>query len=141
MRRPPPAAFTLIDTVAGIVVLAVALPALLWALRDAQIQRIDPVRTSTARWLAVEKIEDIIADRHSTTRGYGYLVAGNYPAEASLAGFPGFTRSVALAETRADLTTAGEGYMRVTVSVAWTDGHGAARTLSIASVLTEYDPS
>ncbi|MHC5023414.1 MAG: type IV pilus modification PilV family protein [Planctomycetota bacterium] len=131
--------FTLIETIAAIVILAVALPPMLYAVREAHLQRVAPVQASTARWLAVEKLEDIIADRHSTTRGYDYLIPANYTSETPVSGFGAYERSVTLTETLADLTTAGDGYMKVTVIVSWTDATGAARSLSISTVLTEYD--
>lgn len=132
--------FTLIEAIAAIVILAAAIPPLLFSIRAAHRQRVDPVLTSRARWLATEKLEDVIADRHSSTRGYDYLTAGNYPDENSVAGFQNFARTVTFAETEADLTTPGEGYMNVTVEVSWTDGGGDARSLSVSTVLTEYDP-
>lgn len=132
-------AFTLIEAIAAIVILSIAIPPLLFSIRAAHRQRVDPVLASTARWLATEKLEDIIADRHSTTRGYDYLIAGNYSAEAQVTGFTNFSRSVSFSEKEADLTTAGTGYMIVTVTVGWTDGGGTARSLSVATVLTEYD--
>jgi prepilin-type N-terminal cleavage/methylation domain-containing protein len=130
--------FTLIETIAAIVVLAIAMPPMLWAIRDAHIQRVDPVLTSRARWLATEKLEDIIADRHSTTRGWEHLITGNYPDEETVSGFTNFSRSVTFAETGADLSSAGTGYMTVTVKVTFNDGSGEERTVSVATVLTEY---
>ncbi len=138
--RTQPRGFSLIETITAIVILSVALPGMLWTVREAHVQRVNPMLLSTARWLAVEKLEDVIADRHSTTRGFAYLVAGNYPAENPVAGYPAFTRSVSFNETLADLVTAGSGYMNVTVQVGWTDSEGTARTLSISTVLTEYTP-
>ncbi len=95
---------------------------------------------SRARWLATEKLEDVIADRHSTTRGYDYLISGNYPPEAAVSGFPQFSRSVTLTETEADLVSAGTGYLTVEVAVGWTDTQGVGRTLEVSTVLTEYEP-
>lgn len=138
MRSSRSRSFTLIETVAAIVILAVGVPPLLWAIRDAQVQRVNPVLASRARWLATEKLEDIIADRHSATRGYAYLAAGNYPAEPTITGFPAFSRSVTLTETQADLSTPGSGFMIVTVSVDWMDARGVARTLAVSTVLASY---
>ncbi len=140
LSRTQPRGFSLIETIAAIVILSVALPAMLWTVAEAHVQRVNPMLLSTARWLAVEKLEDVIADRHSTTRGYVYLVTGNYPAENPVTGYLAFTRSVAFNETLADLVTAGSGYMNVTVQVGWTDGLGTAQTMSISTVLTEYTP-
>lgn len=137
-----PRAFTLMETVAAIGVLAIAVPSLMFAIREAETQRVNPVLASRARWLAAEKLEDVIADRHSTTRGWTYLVAGNYPAENPVSGFPGFGRTVTLTEYRADLTTVDSsgGYMVADVAVTWTDATATSRTLTVSTVVTEYTP-
>jgi prepilin-type N-terminal cleavage/methylation domain-containing protein len=135
----PSRAFTLIETIAAIVILAVALPPLLWAVRESHVQRVTPVQISTARWLAAEQLEDIIADRHSSTRGYSFVVPGNYPAEPSVAGFPAFGRSVAITETGPDLLTAGQGFKLVTVQVTWADARSAARILALSTVVTNHE--
>lgn len=136
-------AFTLIECIVAIVILAVAVPAMVLAVREAHSRRAAPVLASRASWLAVEKLEDVIADRNSTTRGYTYLNATNYPAELAITDFPGFSRSVAFTETTANLATAGYGYMRVTVTVNWTDpgpSGGTSRSLRLSTVLTDYTP-
>lgn len=135
MRR----GFTLIEAVASIVILSVAVPPMLFAVRALHRSRSSAVMASTARWLAVEKLEDVIADRHSATRGYSYLTAGNYAVEWTVTGFTAFTRSVAFVQTGADLSTPGTGYKRCTVTVSWTD-QGSARSLAIATVVTDYTP-
>ena len=86
------------ETVAAIVILAIAVPPMVWALREGHTQRVNPVMASTARWLLTEKLDDIIADRHSTTRGWAYLIPGNYTAESPVTDFDGFDRSVTLTE-------------------------------------------
>lgn len=133
-------AFTLIEAIAAIVLLAVAVPPMMWAVRESHISRVNPVLASRARWLAVTRLEGVIADRYSVTRGYDWLIAGNYPAEPTISDSPGFSRSVQFSETTADLATAGNGYMNVVVSVAWTDATGQTRTLDVATVLTEFTP-
>ena len=133
-------AFTLIESLAAVVILAIAIPPMLWSIREAHVGRVDAILSSRARWLATEKLEDVIADRHSTTRGYTYLTTGNYSAESPVTGFANFNRSVALTETTADLSTSGSGYMNVTVSVTWNDAMGTARTMAISTVLTDYTP-
>ena len=92
-RRRHKHGFTLIETVASIVILAVAVPPIMWAISEAEAERVTPVMASRARWLAVEKLEDVIADRHSTTRGWSYLIPGNYAAETPVTGFTGMNRS------------------------------------------------
>ena len=133
-------AFTLVEGIVSIVILGTATPAILWAVRQAHRDRVGPVQASRARWLATEKLEDIIADRHSSTRGYTYLNSGNYAAESSITGYAGFTRSVAFVETGPDLITSGSGYMKATVTVGWTDTSGVAQALAISTVITDYTP-
>ncbi len=139
--------FTLIETVAAIIILAVAVPPMLWAITESQRMRMNPMLASTARWLAVEKLEDVIADRHSTTlRGYAWVVGGgDYVVEnpGDITGYSGFSRQVTLLETKADLSTTAPpplGYLTVTVTVGWVDAKGNNQTLDISTVLTEYTP-
>ena len=130
--------FTLIESIAAVVILSIATPPMLWAIREAHTQRVNHVLSSRARWLATEKLEDVIADRHSTTRGYTYLVTGNYATESSVTGYTNFARSVTFTETDADLSTSGSGYMTVDVTVTWTDAVGTAQSLTVSTVLTDY---
>jgi prepilin-type N-terminal cleavage/methylation domain-containing protein len=134
--------FTLIEGITAVVIIGVAMPPMMWALRQAQKQRVNAVLASRARWLTCEKLEDIIADRHSTTRGYAYLVAANYPAESSINNFPGFTRAVTLLETSSNLSTptVGGGFMKVTVTTSYNDASQVARSVSLSSVVTNYTP-
>ncbi|MAE65418.1 MAG: hypothetical protein CMJ18_14200 [Phycisphaeraceae bacterium] len=133
-------AFTLIEAIASVVILSIAVPTMTWSLAQAHEQRVNPVLTSRAEWLATEKLEQIIADRHSTTRGYSYLAVGNYPNEPAVTGFPAYSRAVTFTETTADLSTSGTGYMVVRVDVTWNDGTGTSRTMSISTVVTDYTP-
>jgi prepilin-type N-terminal cleavage/methylation domain-containing protein len=129
--------FTLIEGIAAIVILSITVPPMLWSLRAAHRHRTGAVLASRARWLACEKLEDVMADRHG--RGYSYLTAANYPAEASISGFPAFSRIVTLTQTSADLVTPGSGYMRVECTVSYSDS-GVARSLTISTILTDYSP-
>ena len=133
--------FTLIETIAAVVILSLSIPPVLYAISEAHIQRVNPVLASKARWLAEEKLEEVIADRHSAARGYDYLQSSNYPAESPVDGFDQFTRRITLQERTPDLATPspGSGFMVVAVELSWTDATGTLRTLSIETVLTEYD--
>jgi type II secretory pathway pseudopilin PulG len=137
-KRRLSSAFTLIEAIIAIVILSVAMPPMLWAIRDSQTSRVSPILTSRARWLATEKLEDVIADRHSTTRGYSYVVSGNYAAEPTITGFPGFSRSVAITESGAAFVTGGTGYKLITVTVSWTDARAQSRSLALSTVVTDY---
>lgn len=136
--RPVPntRGFSLIEAIAAIVILGVAMPSMLAAIASAHRARVTPVMASQARWLAIERMEDVIADRASPERGWEYVVAGNYPLETEVPGAVAFTRSVRIIETGADLTTPGEGYKSVNVTVSWTH---ESKTLSVSfdTVLTE----
>jgi len=138
VKRPHRRAFSLIEAIACVVMLSIAVPPMLWAVQSAHRQRVNPMLASKARWLATEKLEDVIADRHSSTRGYDYLTSGNYSVESAITDFPGFTRSVSFAEKGPDLSSAGDGYMLVTVTVSWTDASGTTQSLEVSTVLTEY---
>lgn len=105
--RTHPRGITLIEAIAAIVVASIALPSMLWAMQGAHVTRGSAYGTR-ARWLAAEKLEDIIADRHSVSRGYSYIVAGNYPFEGNVAGFENFSRTVTITETGVSLS--GEGF-------------------------------
>ncbi len=132
--------FTLIEAIIAIVIVSTALPATLVFMSDAQTRRAGPILAGRARWLAGEKLEDIIADRHSGTRGWSYIASNNYPAEPSISGFAGFSRSVSISETGASLTGGGTGYRTVTVTVGWMDPVRGATSLSLATVLTDFTP-
>lgn len=132
--------FTLIETVAAIIILAVAVPAMLWAVTEAHQRRANPVMVTTARWLAIEKLEDTIGDRHSLAVGYGALAGGS---DTPVPGYPGFNRTTTVTQHGAwdNVTTswsAGTGYKTITVVVQWTDSDGDTMSLSINTVVTDY---
>lgn len=137
MARP---AFTLMECVIAVIIIGVATPAMFFAMRNASLDTITNLQVSRACWLAQEKLEDVIADRHSTTRGYAYVFAANYPAEPTLTGFPGFTRSVTIGETGATLTGSGTGYKKITVTVTYPDWSGATRSFAVQTIVTNYTP-
>lgn len=133
--------FTLVEAVCAIVIISVALPGMYWAMRDAQTKRADPVLANRARLLAQERLEDIIADRHSSTRGYAYVVSGNYASEPAVTGFTNMARSVTITESGANLVAgSGTGYKTVAVTVSFRDGRNTSRTLTLSTVLTDYTP-
>lgn len=130
--------FSLVEAIAGILVMSIAVPPMILAVSDAQIRRAGITQASRARWLATERLEDMIADRHSSTRGYDYLHASNYTDESDIQDAPGFTRRVQIAETGPDLVTPGAGYKHLTVMIDWVDPEQGPTTLSISTVVTDY---
>ncbi len=141
MNRTPAqrGAFTLIEGIIAIVILSLAVPPMLWAVRAAQGVRAEPLQASRARWLAAEKLEDIIADSASPTRGYTYIAPANYPSERTVPGFSTFARSVSISETGFDLVSPGVGCKTATVTITWSSPRGQ-KTLSLATVLTSPNP-
>lgn len=131
-------AMTLVECIAAVVILALAAPPLLLAARTAAHAQADPVLMSTARWLATEKLEDVIADRHSSTRGFDWVSGAHYLNEAPVAGFPAFSRSVSVESTGVNLVSAGSAAKVVTVTVSWQDSRGRNQNLSVATALTDY---
>ncbi|MDX2115855.1 MAG: prepilin-type N-terminal cleavage/methylation domain-containing protein [Planctomycetota bacterium] len=129
--------FTLVETIAVLVVLAVFVPPALLAVRDSAVRSVSATLVSRARWLATEKLEDIIADRHSTTRGYAYVDESSYPDEPAVADSPQFSRSVSVVETGADLLSAGAGYKRIAVTVSWNDPIRGLQSIVIETAVTD----
>lgn len=111
---------TIIETVAAIVILSVALPTLLSTFAEASHQSIKPYQQSIASMLAIERMEEIVARRYRGTDGYGAVTTANFPAESPVSGFSGFSRTVSVSYVNADLSAAGsdQGYKRVTVDVS-----------------------
>jgi prepilin-type N-terminal cleavage/methylation domain-containing protein len=137
-RRHARRALTLLEVVATLVILGIAAPALLMAVRDATVRRASVQQQTVARWLICEKLEDITADRHSATRGWNYIAVGNYPDEATVNGFTAYSRTTAITETDFDLVTPGTGYRTVTVTVIYNDARDGARSISISTVFADY---
>lgn len=129
---------SLVEAIVAVVLISIATPPVLLAMRDASVRRSGQTLTARARWLAAERLETILADRYSTLRGYSYLTSANYPAESSIAGFPGFTRSVSFNIT-APKFVAGTGFNRVTVTVSYTDPRLGATSLSLSTLVTDLN--
>ncbi len=144
MPSARPRGFTLIETVAAIVILALAIPPMLWAVSEAHMQRANPMLASTARWLVIEKFEDVVADRHGPG-GFAGLTPG-VTNETPIVGFAAYNRTVTISaehDTWDNVGSAwpvppGTGYKTITVAVDWTDAGGDARSLSISTVVTDY---
>jgi Tfp pilus assembly protein PilV len=96
-ERTASAGFTLPEVILIIVIAGVALLPLSMLFANTSIRSSDARNASVAAQLAEAKMEEIAADKNSPSRGFSYLVAGNYPAESPVAAFPGYNRSVAFA--------------------------------------------
>lgn len=139
-RRSRHAAFTLIELVAAVMLMSIAFPPLAIAMRDGVVRQAGMNQRIVARWLAHERLEQVIADRHSASgaKGYPNILTANYAAESPVSGWPAFNRSVAVSETTQNLATAGTGYKVVTVTVTWKDAQRGASSLQLQTVLTDY---
>jgi Tfp pilus assembly protein PilV len=93
----PAAGFTLIEVVLIIVVASVAMLPLATLFANVSQRSSESENTTTAAQLAAAKMEEITADKNSPARGFAYLTAAHYPAESAVAGFPAYSRSVAIA--------------------------------------------
>lgn len=127
---------TLLDAVAALVILSLALPTLVGSFVEASTQSIRPTFTTTAAFLATERMEEIIA-RRNQPGGYAQITAANFPAENPVSGYANYNRAVAVTEVAADLTTpqAGSGLTRVVVTVQW---DGGARQVQAARLFADY---
>ena len=130
--------FTLVEAVMALIMMALVITPIMMAAQRLSRDQVTPIQVSRARWLATEKLEEVIADRSSTTRGYAYVITGNYPTENPVATDPDFSRSVTITETGVDLQTSGTGYKTITVVISWTDVTGASRSLSMSTVVTSF---
>ena len=128
--------FSLIETILVIIVLGIASYGVLTVFITGLQGSANPLLGVQAIELAEEKMELIIADKHSAARGYTYIISANYPDETPVSGFPQFDRSVAFLDVDgSDLTTAlpGSGYRKITVTVSW-----ASDSVSFDSLVTDY---
>lgn len=91
------AGFTLIEVVILIMVAGIAILPLAMLFATTSIRSSDARSASVAAQLAQAKLEEITADRNASTRGFSYVVAGNYPAETPIPAFTAFQRSVSVA--------------------------------------------
>ena len=107
-----------------VVILSVGLPPLVVSFVEASMQSIYPSNASVATFLAIERMEEIVARRYRGTDGYEAVAVANFPAESPVSGFAGFSRSVTVSFTDATLAPAGsdQGYKKVRVSVTWNGG-------------------
>jgi type II secretory pathway pseudopilin PulG len=149
-------AFTLIESVVIVVVLAISLPATLTWLDQANMRRVDAVNSTRATAMATSVMEHVLADVASknASLGFGALANSatylNTPVTgltarlstfASLYTSMGFSYAVnigALVDKTG--TTTGNGaqdiFRVITVTVSFTGADGTGRTLSIQSMVT-----
>jgi type II secretory pathway pseudopilin PulG len=136
-RRRGSRSFTLVELVAVMVVVSIAFMPLGFAVGDAVGRQAGTNQRIVARWLTQGRIEEILADRHSATRGYSAVVTGSYTT-GGVSGFPGFTRAVTISEFNHTLSAAGTGYKVVSVTTSWTEPVRGATSFQLQTVITDY---
>lgn len=149
--------FSLLETLAVMVVLAIAVPPASMMLADAGRARRDAVMMARATWLATGVLEHVLADVNSPAAGLGfdalddsatYLDDATTGLYARLDSMMSFYDALGLSATvtigpLADASGAVTGdadqdlFRTITVNVSWTDSKGEARTLALASQATE----
>jgi len=150
-------AFTLVESLAVVIVLSIAVPPAVSMMVDAARTQADSVKMTRATWFATSILENIIADVNSDDVNLGfsalddsnaYLTTAttglNNRLSAVIAHYNGFglTHSVqigALSESTGAVSgTPSENVFRtITVGVTWTNMNGVSRTLNIGAVVTD----
>ena len=110
------AGFTLPEVVLILVIAAVAVLPLGMLFANSSIRSSEARNATVMAQLAQAKMEEIAADKSSSSRGFSYLIAANYPAENPVAAFSGHSRSVAFAP---DSVYDGVTFRTVSVTVAF----------------------
>ena len=112
---------TVIEIAICMMILGIALPPLIGAFADAARQSTQPVGSTIASLLAIERMEQIVARRYQGTDGYDSVAVANFPNEAPVTGFAGFSRAVTVNYITSGLAASGSdvGYKKVRVTVTW----------------------
>jgi prepilin-type N-terminal cleavage/methylation domain-containing protein len=123
---------TIIEVAMAIVILSIALPPMVASFADASRQSIRPSNSTVASFLAIDRMEEVVARRYQGTDGYIALTVpsmSSFPSETAVSGFPLFARStvveyVTITFTTGAIATSGsdKGYKRVRVTVTWNSG-------------------
>ncbi len=135
------AAVTIIELVMAIVIMSIALPPMMASFADSSRQSIRPSNATVASFLAIDKMEEIVARRYQGTDGYAQIdsIAGT---ESSIPDFPLFSRTILIEKVSIDYATGaittslGEtGYKRARVSVGW---NGGAERMVIEHLFADF---
>ena len=149
-------AFTLIEAVVIVVILAIALPVTLTTLEEANQRRVDSVNTTRATALATCVMEHVLADVASRNASLGFAALANSSAYLNTAGTGlvprltaftapytamGFSYSVTIGSLvskngAASGVPANDVFRRVMVGVTFTGADGTARVINVESLVT-----
>lgn len=154
---PTRRAFTLVESLAVIIVLSIAIPPAVSMMVDSAGAQSDAVMQARATWFASALLEQVMADVNSDAPGLGFAALDDTDAYLTTATTGFNDRNAALVASYnamglthdflfgdlADATGAVTGdadqdvFRTVTAEVTWTDMSGASRTLSIGCLATE----
>ena len=122
------AGFTLIEMVFMIVILAIVASPILSFFSGSGPRAVAAEQHGVAHLLAIDKAEQLLADRHSPDRGLSYVLSG-YSSDTPLSGY---SRSVSFREvSEVDLSSSatGTGFYECTVTVSYAGGDTAVSVI------------
>jgi len=131
--------FTVVEVLAAVAILGVGLVALVlamgWGVTDVDAAR----RSTTALFLAEQRMEQIKAFALSTAgnKGFANVTVGNFPAEAygSIAGYVDYRRSVAITDTPGGAANTKQVEVFVFYRPATSSGLGAETSAVVSTLL------
>jgi len=150
-------AFTLVESLAVIVVLSIAVPPAVSMMTDSAKAQSDSITLTRATWFATGILEHVMADASSDDAGLGFAafadsdaylntpdtgLADRISAMSAHYASLGLTYSVTIGPL-CDATGAVTGdadedvFRQITAGVSWTSMRGVDRTLNIGCVVTE----
>lgn len=143
-KNPRRQAVTIIEVVMALVILSIALPPMVASFADASRQSIRPSNATVASFLAIDKMEEVIARRYQATDGYAQLNS-KAGTESAVTGFTLFSRTTVVETISIDHSTGAitvvgsdQGYKRVKVTVSW---NGGAEKMVVEHIFTDFKVS
>jgi Tfp pilus assembly protein PilV len=133
------AGFTIVETLAAVTVLVIGLIGLL-ASMTAGVTDVDAARRSTtALFLAEQRLEQIKACALSKAAGQGYanVTTATFPAEAysAIAQYPGFRRSVTVVDNPGGVANTKQVEVWVFYRTATTQGLGGETAVAVSTLV------
>jgi len=140
-RRTVRRSATIIEVAMALVILSVALPPLVKSFADASMQTIHPAQATVASFLAIDRMEEIVARRYRGIQGgvkpNDAIVSANFPPETPVAGFGRYERRVTFSEVNSALqpTATPSGYRKARVTVSW---NGGAKQVVVERMFADF---
>ena len=124
---------TLIELTIMIVILSITIPSTFWFFAENSRKAIESERRVIATLLVEERMEEVLSDRHSSTRGYSYLVTGNYPDDTPLTGYTRVVEFEDVDPSDLSTTSPGSGFRKITVTVSYSSPDGSSAFSTVVS--------